>query len=429
MTATTTAEGVVTPEPRSKDLNGRAPTGARGSSGPTVIPRLDGGPRAIPRSLGKVSRNDRLSAMGAAVSAICVALLLFGRLTPMNGRLGFVIVAYLTFVVIYALLIWLNDDRPAVIDKVMTVLLHTAAALMMLGLASVVGFTLWRGRAALPKLNLYTQDMSVTGPRQPLSQGGINHALYGTLCMISLALVLTIPLGIACAAYLNETRSRLARFVRTVVEAMTALPSVLAGLFIFATWILILGFGSSGLAASMAISIMMLPIIIRASDVVLRLVPANLREASAALGAPAWRTVWHVVLPTARSGLATAVILGTARGIGETSPVLLTAGFTSSFATNPFQGPMISLPLAAFQFVKSPEPRVVARGFATAAVLMVVVLLLFVLARILGGRGPGHVSKAQARRIASRSAKDALRFQSTGPAGSEPNPSMPGEVP
>ena len=107
---------------------------------------------------------------------------------------------------------------------------------------------------------------------------------------------------------------------------MTALPSILAGLFIFATWILILGFERSGLAASIAVSIMMLPIIIRSADVVLRLVPGNLREASAALGAPQWRTVWHVVLPTARSGLATAVILGVARGVGETAPVLLTVG-------------------------------------------------------------------------------------------------------
>jgi len=226
-----------------------------------------------------------------------------------------------------------------------------------------------------------------------------------------LALVLTVPLGITCAAYLNETKNRGSQFVRTVVEAMTALPSVLAGLFIFATWILILGFGRSGLAAALAVSIMMLPIIIRASDVVLRLVPGNLREASAALGAPAWRTVWHVVLPTARSGLATSVILGTARGIGETSPVLLTAGFTSALNTNPLSGPMVSLPLAAFEFVRSPQPALVARGFATAAVLMVVVLVLFVIARIFGGRGPGHVSKGQGRRIASRSARDLARYE------------------
>lgn len=387
----------------------------------TVLPGADleiGAVPPVPRQVSGVSRHDRLNVVGAALSAASVSFLVFGRLTPLTGRLGFVVVTWSLFVAIYALLVWMDDDGPAVVDKVMTVVLYSATALLLCGLISVVSFTLWKGRAALPKLNLYTQDMSRAGPREPLSVGGIKHALYGTLCMITLALVFTVPLGVACAAYLNETKSRLSQFVRTIVEAMTALPSVLAGLFIFATWILILGFGRSGLAASMAISIMMLPIIIRASDVVLRLVPGNLREASAALGAPAWRTVWHVVLPTARSGLATAIILGTARGIGETSPVLLTAGFTSALATNPFEGSMVSLPLAAFEFVRSPEPTLVARGFATAAVLMVVVLVLFIVARIFGGRGPGHVSKAQARRIAARSARDLARFDVAEAVGS-----------
>jgi phosphate transport system permease protein len=409
-TATTTTMTTVTTTTTGE------PPAAGGAA--TELPRQrdEAAPPLPRRQLGGLSRNDRLSIVGAAASAVCVALLLFGPLTPLVGRLGFVALAYGVFLATYALLVWLEDDGPAVVDKVMTVVLGSAAVVMMCCLASVVTFTMWRGRAALSELNLYTQDMSRAGPADPLTVGGIKHAVYGTLCMIALALVLTVPLGIACAAYLNETRNRASRFVRTVVEAMTALPSVLAGLFIFATWILILGFGRSGLAAALAISIMMLPIIIRASDVVLRLVPGNLREASAALGAPAWRTVWHVVLPTARSGLATSVILGTARGIGETSPVLLTAGFTSAFATNPFQGSMVSLPLAAFEFVRSPQPALIARGFATAAVLMALVLLLFAIARVLGGRGPGHVSSAQARRIARRSEADAARFASVGTA-------------
>jgi phosphate transport system permease protein len=192
---------------------------------------------------------------------------------------------------------------------------------------------------------------------------------------------------------------------------MTALPSILAGLFIFATWILILGFERSGLAASIAMSIMMLPIIIRSADVVLRLVPGNLREASSALGAPHWRTVWHVVLPTARSGLTTAVILGVARGIGETAPVLLTAGFTSTMNVNPLRNPMVSLPLAAFEFVRSPQPALIARGFATAAFLMFLVLVLFSLARMVGGRPAGRLSKGQAKRAAAHSRKDLARFE------------------
>lgn len=396
------------------------------SDGPMVIPAVAGAVEttvlparqrsteanhaAARRQIGGASLNDRLTVMGALVSALCTSALLFGQLASLSGRLGYVVVTYLIFLATYALLTWLGDDRPAVVDKVMTVVLYSAAAVMGTGLVSVVVFTLWRGRAAIGKTNLYVQDMSRAGPADPLSVGGIKHALVGTLLMITVALLITVPLGVTCAVYLNEARSRASRIVRTIVEAMTALPSVLAGLFIFATWILILGLGRSSLAASLAISIMMLPIIIRSADVVLRLVPGNLREASAALGAPAWRTVWHVVLPTARSGLATSVILGTARGIGETSPVLLTAGFTAALNTNPLSGPMVSLPLATFEFVRSPYEALVARGFATAAVLMVVVLALFVVARIIGGSGPGNLTLRKSRRIASQSARDSTRF-------------------
>ena len=191
---------------------------------------------------------------------------------------------------------------------------------------------------------------------------------------------------------------------------MTALPSIVAGLFIFSALIRTGILQKSGLAAALAISVMMLPIIIRASDVVLRLVPGNLREASYALGSTRWRTVWSVVLPTSRSGLVTAVILGTARGIGETSPVLLTSGITSVLNTNPTADPMISLPLQVFTFIKSPEPNFIARGFGTAAVLLLVVLILFGLARIIGGKGPGQLSDRQRARVLAQSRLDEYRM-------------------
>lgn len=378
----------------------------------TTLPGVHAQPAPGPvRSLRGVSRDEVINLSGAASSALCVGLLLFGRLTPLRGTLGFVVVTYLVFLGTYALLVSLTEDRPAVVDRVMAVLLGTAAAVAGLALVSVVAYTLWRGRVALAKPNLYTQDMSSAGPLDPLSVGGIGHAIVGSLIVIALSLVLTVPLGLACAVFLNETRSRACQLVRTIVDAMTALPSILAGLFIFATWVLILGFERSGLAASLAVSIMMLPIIIRSADVVLRLVPGNLREAALALGAPQWRTVWHVVLPTARPGLATSVILGVARGVGETAPVLLTAGYTSTLNVNPLSGPMVSLPLATFEFVRSPQQELVARGFATAAVLMVVVLILFALARIIGGRPAGSVNRRQARRLATRSAKDLARIE------------------
>lgn len=378
----------------------------------TVLPLIDSTP--VPphdlRTLSGMSRDDAATFAGAVVSALCTTLLLFGRLTPLSGPLGFVAVFFAILNVAYGLMVWFSDDRQAVVDRVMAVLMASCALVAAGALVSVVAFTLWEGRQALGKLNLFTQDMSATGPLDPLSTGGIAHAIVGSLLIIGLSIVITVPLGITCAVFLNESRSRLVRPVRTVVDAMTALPSIVSGLFIFATFILLLGFERSGLAASLAVSIMMLPIIIRSADVVLRLVPGNLREASAALGAPQRRTVWFVVLPTARSGLATAVILGVARGVGETAPVLLTSGVTGSMNVNITEAPMMSLPLATFEFVRSPQPELIARGFATAAVLMLLVLVLFILARIIGGRGPGQLSAGQIRRVRGRSAKDVTRF-------------------
>lgn len=367
--------------------------------------------RPSPRPIAAVSLRAVLTVVGSLVSSLATTALLFGRLTPLTGRLGFVTVFVVVFTVTYAVIVSMTENTPAVIDRVMTVLLTSSAVLALSALFSVIVFVLWRGREALLRSNFFTEDLSLTGPLDPLDNGGVLHAVVGTLIMTALSLVFTVPLGIACAVYLNETRGRATNLVRTVVTAMTALPSIIAGLFIFATWILVLGYERSGLAASIAMSIMMLPIIIRSADVVLRLVPGNLREAAQALGAPRWRTVWHVVLPTARSGLTTSVILGVARGVGETAPVLLTAGFTGTLNANPNAGPMVSLPLAAFELVRSPQPTQIARGFATAAVLMLLVLVLFSIARVLGGRPAGHQSRRQAARARRTSAADLQRLR------------------
>jgi phosphate transport system permease protein len=325
--------------------------------------------------------------------------------------LPFISVAYLLFLVFYVVVTKIDHTWVAMRDRVAAVFVHSIAVVLLIALAAVIIFTVIRGWDALWHVNFFTKDMSSTGPLDPLTSGGVLYAMAGTLIMISMALAISIPLGIATAVFLAEFPGRYARLVRTVVEAMTALPSIVAGLFIYATVILLLGVPRSGFAASLAITVMMLPIIIRSADVVLRLVPAALKEASLALGAGTWRTVWTVVLPTARSGLTTAVILGTARGIGETSPVLLTAGLTTFFNFNPFSGAMVSMPLATFTFVKSPEPDMIARGFGAAAVLMLMVLVLFILARLIGGRGPGVLTAGQVRRRQARSRTDDYRFR------------------
>ena len=362
------------------------------------------------RRVRQATLEERFNVIGALVAAIAIATLLFGWLTPLTGEIGWVIIAFLAFIGVYVFLVALRSDWQEVKDRIVTVLLVSAGTVLFGALVFVVIYTVVRGAEALPFLNFFTQTMELAGPLDPLSMGGILHAIVGTLIQIGIALAITIPLGITTAVFLNEVGGRFARFVRTISDAMTALPSIVAGLFVYAAIIQLITHQRSGFAAAMAITVMMLPIVIRASDVVLRLVPGNLREASYALGTTRWRTVWHVVLPTARSGLVTAIILGTARGIGETSPVLLTSGITAVMNVNPFAGPMISLPLQVFDFVRSPEPNMIARGFGTAAVLLVLVLVLFIIARVIGGRGPGQLSARQQRAVQSQSRRDLYRF-------------------
>ena len=368
------------------------------------------------KTLGAPQLSDVLALAGAALAALGFTFLVFAEITPLQGPLGAVVVCYVAFLAVYAVLISLSESLAVVRDRLAAVAVHTLAAILIGCLVLVIGYTIYRGFSALHHLNFFTDDMEKAGPLDGLEAGGIRHAAIGTLEQISVALVITVPLGLAAAVFLTEVPGAFARFVRTVTEAMTALPSIVAGLFIYATWILALGFEKSGIAASLALSIMMLPIIIRASDVVLRLVPGHLKEASYALGASRWQTIRTVVLPTSRSGLATAIILGTARGIGETSPVLLTAGSTAVTNLNPSHGPQVSLPLAAFGMVQAPQQTMIARGFGAAAVLMLLVLGLFIVARVIGGRGPDHPGKRSQARRRAQSSRDVERFQRRSPA-------------
>lgn len=390
---------------------------------PELGPDTDDEPRRVVRAL---HQRDVLALVGAVVAGLSTALLLFGFLAPFTGKIGFVAVAFAIFLGFYALLVATEESGPAVRDRTIMALIHGVAVLLLLGLVFVIGYTFNRAREGLTRLNQFTEDLSAAGPLEPLSVGGIKHAIIGTLWMITIALIITIPLGMLCALFLYEMRGSFPRFVRTIVEAMTALPSIVAGLFIYALFIIQFGQGKSGFAAALALSVMMLPIMIRASDVVLRLVPGTLKEASFALGAGQWRTAWHVTLPTARSGLATAVILATARGIGETSPVLLTAGYTALTNTNPLEGPMVSLPLATFELVKSPEANFQTRAFVAAATLLTLVLLLFIVARIIGGRGPGNLTKRQQRRAVAASHQDFERMAQRADAHALPDETSSG---
>jgi phosphate transport system permease protein len=269
-----------------------------------------------------------------------------------------------------------------VVDRVMGAVITGAALLVGISVISVVVYIVLRGRHVLPHWNFFSQS-SNEGPTAPYSQGGIWNAVVGTFIQVGLAIVISLPLGVGTAVFMTEVGGWFARFVRTVVEAMTALPDLLAGLFVFVTLVLVVHMRPDGFCVSVALAVTMTPIIARSAEVALRVVPGGLREASLALGASQWATVRRVVLATARPGLATALILSVARAIGESAPLLIVSGNSTIFNTNPVDNkPMNSLPLYIFESVRSGQPREIARGFGAAIVLLAIVFLLFLVTRI-----------------------------------------------
>ena len=357
----------------------------------------------MPRSsLGKPTPDERFVSWGSLASAFALSWLITQRLLPMAG-LPWLLIGWFVFsLLIGGLTGGMRGGWPEVAEVVAKRAILWGAGLVFAALVSTIVFVVLKGWHPVTHLNFFTDDMAGVGPNDGLDRGGLIHAVVGTLIELSIALAITLPLGIGTAVFMNEVGGRFARIVRTVVEAMTALPSIVAGLFVLSLFILLLGFPRSGLAAGLALAVMMLPIIARASDVVLRVVPGGLREASFALGASRWKTVWHVVLPTAKSGLATAVILGVARGVGETSPVLLTSGYATFMVKNPTDGVMDSLPLNTFVQVRSGIPSLVERGYGSALVLITLVLTLFVIARLLARPRSNKVKRHRLRSLVRR---------------------------
>jgi len=344
-----------------------------------------------PRRMRTRTLDDVASMVGAAAGSLALTWLLYLRILPLFGLLGFLLMWFTLFLIMYAGVTSVANPRPVVVDRLVAAVVGGGALVVGVALLSTVLYTFIRGIKALSHLNIFVNDMGGVAPQAPLDQGGVLHAIVGSLIELGIAVVIAMPLGIAVAVYMTEVGGRLARITRTLVEAMTGLPDILAGLFIYVVLVVGLQFPKSGFAAGLALSVTMLPIIARAADVVLRVVPGGLREAGLALGASHWQTVWRVVLPTARPGLATAVILGMARGIGETAPVLIVSGASTFLNKNPLNYTMNSLPLFAYTAVRSGQDLYIQRGFAAASILLGVVMLLFVVIRWLarsrvGGR-------------------------------------------
>ena len=270
-------------------------------------------------------------------------------------------------------------------DRIMRGLLLAGTGIALLPLVLVIYYLLYKGLGSWSG-SFFTTDPTGNFFGDP---GGIRSAIFGTLEIVALASLIAIPLGIAVALYLTEygTDGRFANVVRYFVDVMTGVPSVVFGLFIYIVLVISHtgGSGFAGWKGSLALALLMLPIVIRSAEVVLLLVPSSLREAALALGAPRWRIVWKVVLPTARSGLVTGSLLAVARGMGETAPLLFTVSLATGLTGN-LNGLMNSLPLQIYTDITNPRDVIVARAWGAALTLVALVLLLNLVARAVSRR-------------------------------------------
>lgn len=278
----------------------------------------------------------------------------------------------------------LTSPRRRRTDTAMRWLLFAGLLVALVPLVLVLSFVIVRGAGAL-SLDFFTTDP--TGAFFG-DQGGIRSAILGTIEIVALATVIAVPVGIALAVYLNEVgrRSKLAVAVRYFTDVLTGVPSIVFGLFIYTVFVI--GGMTGGFAAwkgSVALALLMLPVVTRASEVSLTVVPDNLREAALALGAPRWRMITKVVLPTALPGMVTGALLAIARASGETAPLLFTVlgAQATTFALNQ---QMNSLPLQIFNDVRAPNPELITRAWGAALTLIVMILLINVVARVAARR-------------------------------------------
>jgi len=392
-TTSASTQSVPVPETRAP-----APPAPSGADGPPPVPR----PRRLPNPIrpSAFGTQDVLILVAAAFSSLCLVWIVFYQLTSLSGGLGFLLCWYLGFLA----LTWLGTaqliERQVATDRVVAVVVVSATLVVV---SLVIFIVAWVAYKAIPTIHwgsIFTKDQGRLQLADPnaLDHVGILHAIVGTLEQVAIAVLLGVPFAVATAVYLNEVKGWGSRTVRTVVTAMSGTPSVVAGIFLYSILILTGVMHYSGFAASLALTIVLLPSVTRVVEEVLRVVPSGLREASQALGAPEWRTVWSVVLPTARSGVVTAVLLGIARIVGETAPLLFTAFGSQRLNFNPFSGDQGALPLVIWSDVRQANQTSIDIAFQAAFALISVVLILFVLARIFSrtkGKKGGNGNRAR----------------------------------
>jgi phosphate transport system permease protein len=399
-----------------------------GAAGPVPPQKEPPSPRKLPSPIRPRNFNtsDLALMMMCALSSFALVWVFFYQLTLLSGAFGFLICWYFAFLAVYWLVVSKLTERQAATDRVVTVVMFTGAAIVI---GAVIFIIVYVAEKAIPSIHwgaLFTKTQKGFEPAEPdaLAHVGVLHAIVGTIEQVGIAALIGVPVAVASAVLLNEVRGWGTRLIRTVITAMSGLPSIVAGLFIYSMLIINHVIGYSGFAASLALFVMLLPSVTRTTEEVLRVVPSGLREASLALGAPEWRTVWSVVLPTARSGVITAVLLGIARIVGETAPLLFTAFGSQIMNVNAFAHPQEALPLEVWTNVRQAQPVLIDLAYQAAFVLMTIVLVLFVAARIAGRtRSKTKKHKGWSERLAG------LRPGPKGPAGTYVPASTPATSP
>ena len=332
----------------------------------------------------KASRKDRAIDLSIFIGSL-VSSYLIVAVTPMKGKLALFAFFFFVYMVLTASLKGIQRGSAAAKDALVNSAVAFGAIVTVIPIASILFTVIQKGLPGI-KLNLFTQDMSMATPTDPLENGGLLHAVTGTLTLVALALVMSVPIGILTALYLTEIKGRFTGPIRFLVQAMSGVPSIVAGLFILSAILYPITKSYSGFMGALALTILMIPTIARTSEEVLNLIPNDLREAGVALGGTQWRTVAMIVLPAAKSGLVTAVILGVARIAGETAPILLLTGGGDKVNPNAFSGPMGSLPYYIWKSFNAGSPEAITRAWAGLLVLVGLVLILFTSARYLGSR-------------------------------------------
>lgn len=325
--------------------------------------------------------------VGSLVPLAIVALLNFT--TNISGPILMVVIYFPVQLISSALASFAVRGTRGIGDSFIIVTSIGATIFSFVILLSVLGSLITRGIQALWgedgfRSSFLYQNNVYINPSTPLDYGGLGHAILGTLLIVAIATIIAVPIGIATAVYITEVRGRAVPYVRFFVQAMSGVPSVVAGLFILTVLIVSGAIQQSAFAGGLAYAILMLPTVARTAEEVLLLIPEDLRTGALALGSTRARVVLRVVIPAAKTGIVTAIILGVARVIGETAPLLLTSLKNDQTVLNPFNAPIAALPTYIFDNVALPYPGAVTRAWGAALVLMVVVLILFTLARYFG---------------------------------------------